>query len=210
MKRLLPTLFLTAALAACEKNSDTSGKPSGQASAVQEKHEISKEYPQLDEKNITGFDEKVDSQKIGMSLKQAGADTWQNKEAEWNRKLASAQTNHDFQAVISDQLTHYRKVSQAISGLEMKSTKGKEIHAKLNSGINGTISILQALQTLDVATAKGQVKMNGLTPEINRHARNTMQAMQAWVSMMKTHHRIDQDAEAKFNQKMKELDEKTK
>lgn len=68
--------------------------------------------------------------------------------------------------MVSEQLAMYRNMEQAISGLEMSSAKGKEIHAKLKSGLPGMIAVLENYQKLDLASPEGMVKANALNPKV--------------------------------------------
>ena len=124
------------------------------------------------------------------------------------RRLKTAsQPRADIRAVVADQLRHYRSGAEALAGLEMRSEQGREVHRNIKAGFDGMAGILQSLQTLDLDSAEGLVRMDEMSPQIIGYANQMMQGMQGWMDMMKKYHHVDKAAEEKFKRKMREIQE---
>ena len=211
MKRLLISLFYTAALAACSDSEDINQKAEKLAEKATTKQVQASSATELRPENIANYDEKVDVNKIGLALKKAGVDKGQQKEAEWNQRLAAAKTDADVKSVLREQLDMYRQGQQVLSGLEMSSEKGRTIHTHLLNGFAGTVATLEPLQNLDLSSAEGIVVMNESMPKIRQYGMEIVQGMKLWMDLMKANNQpMDAAAEARFQEKMKEVEAKLK
>ena len=212
MKRLLISLLCTAALAACSDSSeDINQKAEKLAEKATTKQVQASSATELRPENIANYDEKVDVNKIGLALKKAGVDKGQQKEAEWNQRLAAAKTDADVKSVLREQLDMYRQGQQVLSGLEMSSEKGRTIHTHLLNGFAGTVATLEPLQNLDLSSAEGIVVMNETMPKIRQYGMEIVQGMKLWMDLMKANNQpMDAAAEARFQEKMKEVEAKLK
>ncbi len=214
MKRLLISLLCTAALAACSDSSEDINQKAeklAEKAATKQVQASSSSAAELRPENIANYDEKVDVNKIGLALKKAGVDKGQQKEAEWNQRLAAAKTDADVKSVLREQLDMYRQGQQVLSGLEMSSEKGRTIHTHLLNGFAGTVATLEPLQNLDLSSAEGIVVMNETMPKIRQYGMEIVQGMKLWMDLMKANNQpMDAAAEARFQEKMKELEPKLK
>ena len=207
MKRLLNAAICATMLAAC---SDSPADISRQAAKLVDK-ERSKQQATAKPgaEKIANYDEKVDIHKIGLALRNAGIAQGGQKEAEWNQRLAAAKNDRDIKAVLNEQLYFYRKVMQALSGLEMSSKQGQDVHARLSDGFSGMVRVLERLKNQDLTSPEGMVLMNEAMPEIQQHGLGIAQAMRMWVEMMKANNQhIDKEAETRFWQKIKDVEQK--
>ena len=214
MKRLLISLLCTAALAACSDSSEDINQKAeklAEKAATKQVQASSSSAAELRPENIANYDEKVDVAKIGLALKKAGVDKGQQKEAEWNQRLAAAKTDADVKSVLKEQLDMYRQGQQVLSGLEMSSEKGRTIHTHLLNGFAGTVATLEPLQNLDLSSAEGIVVMNETMPKIRQYGMEIVQGMKLWMDLMKANNQpMDAAAEARFQEKMKEVEAKLK
>ena len=105
----------------------------------------------------------------------------------------------------------YRQGQQVLSGLEMSSEKGRTIHTHLLNGFAGTVATLEPLQNLDLSSAEGIVVMNETMPKIRQYGMEIVQGMKLWMDLMKANNQpMDAAAEARFQEKMKEVEAKLK
>ena len=211
MKRLLISLLCTAALAACSDSSEDINQKAEKLAekAASKQVQTSSSPAELRPENIANYDEKVDVNKIGLALKKAGVDKGQQKEAEWNQRLAAAKTDADVKSVLREQLDMYRQGQQVLSGLEMSSEKGRTIHTHLLNGFTGTVATLEPLQNLDLSSAEGVVVMNESMPKIQQYGMEIVQGTKLWVDLMKANNQpMDAAAEARVQDKMKEVEGK--
>ena len=138
-------------------------------------------------------------------------DKGQQKEAEWNQRLAAAKTDADVKSVLREQLDKHRQGQQVLSGSEMSSEKGRTIHPHLVNGFTGTVATLEPLQNLDLSSAEGIVVMNETMPKIRQYGMEIVQGMKLWMDLMKANNQpMDAAAEARFQEKMKEVEAKLK
>lgn len=157
--------------------------------------------------NIPYFNEKVDVRLIGKALEKAGARDWEEKEVVWNSRLAAAKNNAEIQSVVAEQISMYRNAEQALSGLSMRTEKGKEVHDKLYRGFKGGALALAQVHKLDLTTVEGQVQMEQLNPEIQQAVVGVVGGMQLWVELMKeSGHKLNAEQEAKFEREVKRLE----
>ena len=212
MKHLLISLLCAVALTACSDSENIDQKATKLAEKVANKQaHSSSSRAELRSENIANYDEKVDVNKIGLALKKAGVDKGQQKEAEWNQRLAAAKTDADVKSVLREQLDMYRQGQQVLSGLEMSSEKGRTIHTHLLNGFTGTVATLEPLQNLDLSSAEGIVVMNETMPKIRQYGMEIVQGMKLWMDLMKANNQpMDAAAEARFQEKMKEVEAKLK
>ena len=203
MKGLLSILICTVMLTAC---SDSNGI-NQQAAETTNKQHTAGGLAELKPENIAGYDEKVDIHTIGMALEKAGVAQGQQKESEWNRRLAAAKNDADFKAVLNEQLHFYRQATDALSGLKMNSEKGRRIHEHLSGGFGGVTGMLETLQTIDLTSPEGMVTANAAKSQMQQYALDIAQGMQMWIDMMKeNNYDIDKAAEAEFREKMQAVE----
>ena len=209
MKHLLISLLCAVALTACSDSENINQKAEKLAEKAATKQVQASAAAEIRPENIANYDEKVDVAKIGLALKKAGVDKGQQKEAEWNQRLAAAKTDADVKSVLKEQLDMYRQGQQVLSGLEMSSEKGRTIHTHLLNGFTGTVATLESLQNLDLSSAEGVVVMNESMPKIQQYGMEIVQGTKLWVDLMKANNQpMDAAAEARFQDKMKEVEGK--
>ena len=209
MKHLLISLLCAVALTACSDSENINQKAEKLAEKAATKQVQASAAAEIRPENIANYDEKVDVAKIGLALKKAGVDKGQQKEAEWNQRLAAAKTDADVKSVLKEQLDMYRQGQQVLSGLEMSSEKGRTIHTHLLNGFTGTVATLEPLQNLDLSSAEGVVIMNESMPKIQQYGMEIVQGTKLWVDLMKANNQpMDAAAEARFQEKMKEVEGK--
>lgn len=210
MKKNIIATLIALAVTACspadnhEKTQTIAEKPAAvQASQVQA-------APfEVDTSKIEQFDEKVDTRTITMMFKKIGADKWDKKEQEWNRRLAEAKTDADVQKIFAEQFEQFDKAAKALAQIEMKSEKGKQMHALLTSGFTGMAEATGALRHFKSSSPEDQVKLEALGPKIQQHAREVMQGMQLYMDLMKeVGVKLSPEDEAKIAEKMKEANQK--
>lgn len=225
MKKSLLTLLLFGTLSACSQSDEAKkptppSSPSSSAAAtvaepsanqVTEKSEEKSDKANSDDAGILNYKEKLDIAKIGLALNEAGFSdaAKNNKEAEWNQRLANAKTNEDVQSVLREQLAIYRQGAENLASKQMDSEQGKAVHGKLLGSFQGAQAVLEKMATIDLTSPEGIVQANELMPKVKLHMQDLAQGMQMWVEMMKNNGFSPSEAdEAKLKEKLKELEEK--
>ena len=211
MKRLLISLLCTAALAACSSSGNINQKSVKLADQEMAKQGQLSSSVELYPENVANYDEKVDAHKIDLALNKTVVGKGQQKRAEWDQRFAAAKTDADFKSILKDQLYHYRQVQQALSSLEMSSEKGRVIHSHLTKGFSGAIRILESLHNVDLTSSEGITVENEVMPQLQQYMQEIMQGMKLWMDLQKANNQpMDAAAEARFQEKMKEMEAKLK
>lgn len=213
MKRLLISLLCTAALAACSDSSEDINQKAEKLAekAASKQVQTSSSPAELRPENIANYDEKVDVNKIGLALKKAGVDKGQQKEAEWNQRLAAAKTDADVKSVLREQLDMYRQGQQVLSGLEMSSEKGRVIHRHLLNGLTGATGLLENALNLDFNSAESGAVMDESALKMRQYGLEIVQGINLWMDLVKANNQpMDAATEAQFQEKMKEIEGKLK
>ncbi|MCP1659294.1 hypothetical protein [Neisseria perflava] len=208
MKRLFTVLVLSVTLQACS-GSVEENKENGKAAASTQSNTQSGLPAELEPKNIAHYEEKLDVAKISQALKNAGFEKGEQKEAEWNRRLAAVTTNEEVQAVVRDQLMYYRQAEQELSAINTVSQQGTQVRQKMLNGFSGMCRILEIMQKLDMTSPEGAVQLNELNPKIKEYGTEIMQGLQLFVQLVKeSGQSYNKKAEAKMQGKLKELEGK--
>ena len=213
MKRLLISLLCSTALAACSDSSEDINQKAEKLAekAASKQVQTSSSPAELRPENIANYDEKVDIYKISMALKKAEFDKGQQKEAEWNQRLAAAQTGEDVKSVFKEQLYYYRKGQQVLSGLEMSSEKGRVIHRHLLNGLTGATGLLENALNLDFNSAESGAVMDESALKMRQYGLEIVQGINLWMDLVKANNQpMDAATEAQFQEKMKEIEGKLK
>ena len=212
MKYLLISLLCAVALTACSDSENIDQKAAKLAEKVANKQaHSSSSRAELRSENIANYDEKVDIYKISLALKKAEFDKGQQKEAEWNQRLAAAQTGEDVKSVFKEQLYYYRKGQQVLSGLEMSSEKGRAIHRHLLNGLTGATGLLENALNLDFNSAESGAVMDESALKMRQYGLEIVQGINLWMDLVKANNQpMDAATEAQFQEKMKEIEGKLK
>ncbi len=205
MKKSLLLLAMLTALSACSQSENTTAPAQTATPVAKETSSPSGDA------GILNYKEKLDIAKLGLALQQSGLQEGAKKEAEWNQRLNTAQTNADLQGVFAEQLSFYQKGEQALQPLQMESEQGKRVHEQMLRGFSGIREVLQTIQSLNFEKPEDAVKANDLMPKIKQYGMDVMQGMQGFVELMKANGmKPDGTSEAEFKQKVKEFEEKMK
>ena len=211
MKHLLISLLCAVALTACSDSENINQKAEKLAEKAATKQVQASAAAEIRPENIANYDEKVDVAKIGLALKKAGVDKGQQKEAEWNQRLAAAKTDADVKSVLKEQLDMYRQGQQVLSGLEMSSEKGRVIHRHLLNGLTGATGLLENALNLDFNSAESGAVMDESALKMRQYGLEIVQGINLWMDLVKANNQpMDAATEAQFQEKMKEIEGKLK
>lgn len=154
-----------------------------------------------------GYKEKLDMLRLQQALVKAGFQSGQEKKAEWDRRLAVAQTNAEIQAVLADQLGYFRRAEQSMSEVTMHSTRGRAVHQDFTKGFGGMKQALLIMQGLDLNDPANEAKVQEQVLKMDVAAKHVASGIRTWMAMMQENNLgvSEQDAEI-VEQKIRELE----
>lgn len=193
-------LFCTAILTACSPSDSNTQNTDSTLEKVVEKA--------IPEAKLNEYKEKWDIIEISKASQIYSIAETEQKEKEWNQRMAAAQSVAEQQQVFREQAAHFRERENALAAKQMKSEKGKIIQQAMLNNLRNIRMILEKIAVVDLNSAQGKVIINEFEQKMPHYAQDAIQALQDYHAFARTHgFDLSQENKEKLDKKLQELKE---